>query len=62
MNTSKENNNKLREELIDLEGLSEKESKDLFNGLVVADRLLRSPKNKKIKELTYENWRRSTID
>ena len=49
--TSREKNNNLREELIDLEGLSEKESKDLFNGLVVADNLLRNPKNEKVKEL-----------
>jgi hypothetical protein len=47
----RERNNIRRQELFDIEGLSQKESKDLFNGLVVADRLLRNPKNKKVKEL-----------
>ena len=49
--TSREKYNNLREELIDLEGLSEKESMDLFNGLVAPDKLLKSPKNKKVKGL-----------
>ena len=48
--TSRERNNGLRETVIELEGLSQKESKDLFNGLIVADKLLRNPKNKKVKE------------
>jgi excinuclease UvrABC ATPase subunit len=48
--TSRERYNRLREELIDLEGLSETESMDLFNELVVADKLLRNPKNEKVKE------------
>jgi len=50
--TSRERYNKLpNEKLIDLEGLSESESIDLFNGLVVADKLLRNPKNEKVKGL-----------
>ena len=52
-NTQRQKVTKLRcrETLIDLEGLSETESMDLFNELVVADKLLRNPKNKKVKEL-----------
>jgi tetratricopeptide (TPR) repeat protein len=48
--TSRERNNKLREELIDLKGLSERESMDLFNGLVAPDKLLRNP-NEQVKQL-----------
>lgn len=49
--TSRERYNKLREkETIDLKGLNEKESKGLFDGLVVADDLLRKPKSERIKE------------
>ena len=48
--TSREKNNRLHEELIDLEGLSESESKDLFTGSVAPDQLLRNPKNE-VKEL-----------
>ena len=47
--TSRERNNKLREKLIDLEGLSENESMELFNALVAPDNLLRNP-NEKVKE------------
>jgi hypothetical protein len=49
--TSRERYNKLREQLIDLEGLSENESMDLFNGLVAPDKLLRYTKSEKVKEL-----------
>jgi tetratricopeptide (TPR) repeat protein len=49
--TSRERKNNIREkDPIDLEGLSEKESKELFNGLVAADKLLRNPKSEKIRE------------
>jgi hypothetical protein len=49
--TSREKYNKLREEPIDLDGLNDKESMDLFNGLVAADMLLKNPKNVKTREL-----------
>jgi hypothetical protein len=48
--TSRDRYNRLREEPIDLEGLTEEESKDLFNGLVVADKLLRKSKSERIRE------------
>jgi hypothetical protein len=48
--TSREKNNIRCEELFDLEGLTEKESTNLFNGLVVISRQTDKPKNGKVKE------------
>ena len=48
--TSIARKNNLREEPIDLEGLSEEEGKELFNGLAVADKLLRNPTSEKIRK------------
>jgi tetratricopeptide (TPR) repeat protein len=58
--TSRERNNRLREkEQIDLEGLDENESKELFNGLVIADPLLRNSKDDRTRNLIDDMLRKT---